>query len=185
MAAQPQTKPMNVMPPPQETPSEGYDDKIIVACKLPLAWVELQLERSREITEEGKFGSKTVTIWEKIGNVVRIRGTAYPAAQAPEGFPDRPEKIFGFAINRNVSKAFWDKFAEQKKDWPPLKNGFIFAFRKMEDVKARASEARAMLSGFEPMNPKGDPRSPKPLMGAISQLTVEEERGKNMPPPRD
>ena len=185
MAAQAQTKPINPMPGRQETPPEGYDEKVIVACKVPLPWLELQLEAQREHVETGKYGSKTTTIWEKVGDPVRIRGTAYPAAQAPEGFPDRPEKMFGFALNRNISKAFWDKFVEQKAEWPPIKNGFIFAFKRIEDVKARASENRGLLSGLEPMNPKDDARNPKPLMGSISKLTVEEERGKNMPPPRD
>lgn len=186
MAAQPQSKLDNTpnanRPAP---PPEGYDEKVIIACKVPLPWIDLQLCEPRDTVEQGKYGSKTVTVYERSGDIVRIRGTAYPAAQAPEGFPDRPEKMFGFAINRNISKAFWDEFARQYKDWPPVKNGFIFAFKKIEDIKAKASETRSILSGLEPMNPKGDPRNPKPLMGAITPLTVEEERGKNMPPPRD
>lgn len=169
------------LPPKQETPPVGYDEKVIVACKIPLAWIELQCERPRTITEEGKFGSKDVTIYEKSGPIVRIRGTAYPAAQPPEGFIDRPEKLFGYAINRDVSKTFWDEFAKQKAEWPPIKSGAIFAFRQIEDVKARASEMRNMLTGFEPMDPKGDARNPRPMNAALTPLTIEEERGKKMP----
>lgn len=179
----PARKSIDPLPPRQETPPEGYDEKVIVACKIPLPWVELHLDRQTTRTEEGQWGSKTIKIWERDPNapIVRIRGTAYPAAQPPEGFPDRPEKLFGFAINRNVSKAFWDAFVEQKKDWPPLKNGHIFAFKKLDDVRARASELRNLVSGFEPINPKGDDRNPKPVMGALSPITVEEERGRKMP----
>ena len=166
--------------PSQETPPEGYDEKVIVACKVPVAWIELQCERSRTITQMGKFGSEDVTIWEKVGQIVRIRGTAYPAAQPPEGFIDRPEKLFGFAINRHVSKAFWDEFVKQKAEWPPIKSGAIFAFKRAEDVKARASEMRGLLTGFEPMDPKGDSRNPKPMNAALTPLTVEEERGKKL-----
>lgn len=174
-------KPVDPMPPRQETPPQGYDEKVIVACKLPFAWVELQCERSREITEEGKFGSKTVTIWEKAGDIVRVRGTAYPAAQPPKGFIDRPEMLFGFAITRDVSKKFWDEFAAQKADWPPMRSGAIFAFKDSASVKAKASELRNLTTGFEPMNPDKDDRNPKPVMGNVSQISTEEERARSMP----
>jgi hypothetical protein len=168
--------------PAQDTPAKDYDEKVIVACKVPLSWLELQLEHPRTIVEEGKFGSKEVTVWEKSGDIVRVRGTAYPSGQPPEGFIDRPEKMFGYAITRDVvTKKFWDEFCKQKAGWPPLKNGFIFAFRSMEDVKARARENQGLKSGFEPMDPKGDTRNPKPMNGALTPLTVEEERGKKMP----
>ena len=180
MAAQPQSKPINPMPGRQETPPEGYDEKVIVACKLPFAWIELQCEKPTQVQQMGRNGQEEVTVYVKHGPIVRIRGTAYPAAQPPEGFIDRPEKLFGFAINRNVSKTFWDAFFEQKKDWPPIKSGAIFAFRRGEDVKARASEMRGLLTGYEPMDPKGDPRNPKPMNAALTPLTVEEERGKKL-----
>jgi hypothetical protein len=177
----PVRKPIDPMPPRQETPPQGYDEKVIVACKLPFAWIELQCEEPKSRTIQGKYGTETVTVYEKKGDIVRIRGTAYPAAQPPEGFIDRPEKLFGYAINRNVSKAFWDEFARQKADWPPIKNGFIFAYKSPEDVKARARELQGLMSGFEPMNPKGDVRNPRPMNGALTPLTVEDERGKKMP----
>ncbi len=166
--------------PSQETPPEGYDEKVIVACKLPFAWIELQCEELQEVQQMGRNGQESVKIWVKTGQIVRIRGTAYPAAQPPEGFIDRPEKLFGFAINRNVSKTFWDAFYKQKAEWPPIKSGAIFAYKKAEDVKARASEMRGLLTGFEPMDPKGDGRNPKPMNAALTPLTVEEERGKKM-----
>jgi len=166
--------------PSQETPPDSYDEKVIVACKLPFAWVELQCEKPMEIDEMGPTGSKKITINVKTGTIVRIRGTAYPAAQPPEGFIDRPEKLFGYAINRNVSKTFWDEFAKQKAEWPPIKSGAIFAFKRPEDVKAKASEMRGLLTGFEPMDPKGDARNPKPMNAALTPLTVEEERGKKL-----
>jgi hypothetical protein len=184
MTAQPARKPIDpnlTKVPSQETPPEGYDEKVIVACKIPQAWVELQCEKLTEVSQMGRNGSEKVQVWVKHGQIVRVRGTAYPAAQPPEGFIDRPEKMFGFAITRNVSKKFWDEFAEQKKDWPPLANRAIYAYRKMEDVKAVASEMRGLLTGFEPMDPKGDARNPKPMNGALTPLTIEEERGKKMP----
>lgn len=181
MTAQPARKPMNTLPPNQETPPEGYDEKVTVACKIPLAWIELQCEKMTKVQQMGRNGQEEVFVYVKHGPIVRIRGTAYPAAQPPEGFIDRPEKLFGYAITRNVSSKFWDDFSKQKADWPPLASGAIFAYRKNEDVKARASEMRGLLTGFEPMDPKGDPRNPKPMNGALTPLTIEEERGKKMP----
>lgn len=184
MTAQPARKPIDpnlTKVQSQETPPEGHDEKVIVACKIPQAWIELQCEKLQSVQQMGRNGAETVEIWVKHGQIFRVRGTAYPAAQPPEGFIDRPEKLFGYAITRGVSKTFWDKFAEQKKDWPPLASGAIFAYRKNEDVKARASEMRSLLTGFEPMDPKGDARNPKPMNGALTPLTIEEERGKKMP----
>jgi hypothetical protein len=184
VTAQPARKPIDpnlTKLPLQETPAEGYDEKVIVACKIPQAWIELQCEEMQSVSQMGRNGAENVDIWVKSGQIVRVRGTAYPAAQPPEGFIDRPEKLFGFAITRGVSKTFWDKFAEQKKRWPPLASGAIRAFRKSEDVKAYASEMRGLLTGFEPMDPKGDARNPKPMNGALTPLTIEEERGKKMP----
>lgn len=166
--------------PSQETTPEGYDEKVIVACKVPVAWLELQCEKLQEVQQMGRNGQETVKVWVKHGTIVRIRGTAYPAAQPPEGFIDRPEKLFGYAINRNVSATFWNEFVKQKADWPPIKSGAIFAFKRAEDVKARASEMRGLLTGFEPMDPKGDARNPRPMNAALTPLTVEEERGKKL-----
>jgi hypothetical protein len=151
-----------------------------VACKLPFAWIELQCEASKEFTEEGRFGAKKVTIWHKCGDIVRIRGTAYPTAQPPEGFAPRPEMMFGYTINRNVSKKFWDEFSKQKADWPPIRSGAIFAFRQMDDVKAKAREMQGFSTGFEPMDPKGDSRNPKPMRADLTPLTMEEDRAKRM-----
>lgn len=173
-------KPINPLPPRQETPPQGYDEKVIVACKLPFAWHECQCEKPTTVQQMGRNGQEDVTVWVKYGQIVRIRGTAYPASQPPEGFIDRPEKSFGYALTRNVSKKFWDEFSKQKADWPPIANGLIFAYRSMDDVKARASEMQELVSGFEPMNPKGDPRNPKPMNAALTPLTVEEERGKKL-----
>ncbi len=59
--------------------------------------------------------------------------------------------IGGYALTY-VPKEFWDKWAAQNRDFPPLKNGFLIAFEKLDTVEGIAKEKVDVMSGMEPFN---------------------------------
>lgn len=64
--------------------------------------------------------------------------------------------IGGYALTY-VPKDFWDKWAAQNKDFPPLKAGFLIAFEKQDTVEGIAREKVDVMSGMEPFNPDRPP----------------------------
>lgn len=160
-------------------PSEGNEvaprragAKVTVACKIGVAWLEMQLQEKRRINENTQTGVKEVDIWVKTGNVIRVRGTAYPRGTPPTGFAPPPEMFLGAALTRNIDKDFWDAWVEQNKRNPIVVNRMIFAYEDIEDVRAMSRETESMLSGLEPLNPvtSQDARIPKPTNKSVSRL---------------
>ena len=155
-------------------------ETVTVACKVSVPWIDLQLCKPMQVSEQTMNGSKEVTMFYKDGPVIRIRGTAYPVGQTPEGFPEKPERLFGYALTRNIPKDWWDEFTKQYAKWPYLQNGLVYAFANLDDGRAQAKEQRAFTSGLEPINPKGDPRSPRPISEGMDPIETEEHRAKKM-----
>ena len=151
---------------------------VSVACKLGIAWLDIQACVKTVVQENTQTGPRDKDMWQKSGPIHRIRGTAYPAGAIPDGFFDRPEMIAGHAITRNVPRKLWDTWFEQNAQSDMVRNGLIFAFVGMDDIKARSREMENVPSGLEPikrgrMGPEGeediiDPRLPKPSIGGLS-----------------
>ena len=148
--------------------------KVTVASKLPMA-LELQLCDKRTTQVRNGNNSWNEEVFVKSGKIVTINGTAYPAGQPPEGMPDRPSMIAGAALTPGVDKAFWDAWLAQNKDTPMVKNGMVFAHEKIDAVKGKARDAKNVLSGLDPINPKGDRRMPRKLKGKVGSITVGED----------
>ena len=146
---------------------------VTVACKLGVAWYDIQLCKIEDKFEQNMQGGRQIKEAIRIGNVVRLRGTAYPRGTPPEGFPPAPLIIGGAAMNPGVPKDFWDAWKEQHALDPLVVNGFIFAHESQDHVAGFARETASKLSGLEPVNPKdpkGDPRMPKPTRAEISPV---------------
>jgi hypothetical protein len=135
--------------------------KVIVACKLGVAYYDIQLCRIDEKFEQNMQGGRTVKEATRIGSVVRLRGTAYPRGTPPAGFPDRPEIVNGAALTRGIDKEWFDVWMEQHKLDPLVMNKMIFAAETDDAIRGESAELSKFLSGLEPVNPKGDPRIPK------------------------
>lgn len=154
---------------------------VTVACKFPTG-VVLQLCVKEDYLEEGLNGSRMRVRYSKSGATHLARGPAAPVGQIPRGY-QRPEVVGGYALTRNIPAEFWDAWLEQNKDNPLVVNHMIMAHGKRSTVVGEAREQRAILSGFEPMNPDGDPRMPKPLLGQVGDVeTADEMAGRQQLP---
>ena len=142
--------------------------KVTVASKLPMSLL-LQICSSRTETRRDR-----ATIWQeevffKTGPVVVIRGTAYPNGEVPEGMPERPRMVAGYALTPGVDEDWWNTWVEQNAEFPAVKAGLVFAFPKMDAIIGCAKEHRDLDSNLGPLRPardgnqETDPRMPRKL----------------------
>ncbi len=124
---------------------------VTVACKIGVPWLDLQLCEEREISENTQTGPRQIKQWVKTGKIVRLRGTSYPRGQTPDGFPDRPEMLNGYALTRNVPREFWERWLAQNARAPYVESRMIFAHEAVADIKAQSSDHVKDLSGIEPI----------------------------------
>jgi hypothetical protein len=152
--------------------------KVTVACKLGVAYLNIQLCKIVEKFEQNMQGGRTIKEANRVGEVVRLRGTAYPRGTPPDGFPERPTIVAGAALNRGIDKDFWDAWVEQNKLNPLVMNGMIFAYEDEASVAAKARELVKELSGLDPINPKNDSRITKSTRSDVSNIETEDSRAK-------
>lgn len=157
-----------------EKPKGSAGAKVTVACKIGVGWFQLQLCRLDTVDEQTQTGVRQVKKWTRTGQIVRVRGTAYPRGTPPEGFPERPQMIHGAALTPGIDKDFWDQWVEQNRLNPVVVNGLIFAHEAPADIAAQAAELKDVTSGLDPINPKGDKRMPKSSRPDVSNVATEE-----------
>lgn len=158
-------------------------EKVTVACKIGVAWIQLQLCQPKQVDEVTQTGIRTVTQWFRTGNIVRVRGTSYPRGTVPEGFIDRPEMIGGYALTHNVDREFYEQWKKQNSKSDMVLNDMIFAAPR-DQIKGYCLERKSLLSGLEPLmqakkiNGKlvQDPRAPRSMRGEVSNVQIEESR---------
>lgn len=147
---------------------------VVVASKLPMN-LELQNCAPKEARITGQFGSTVETVMVKTGDVVLIRGTGYPRGQVPKGYPKAPHiNEAGFAVTRNVPYDFWETYVAQNRDADLIRNGLLTAEVDLDSLDDKTADFAGLNSGLEPVNPDGDPRSPKPLMPLIGDVETAE-----------
>lgn len=134
---------------------------VVVACKLGIAWYEIQLNQIVPKFEQNMQGGRTVNEAIRVGPVVRLRGTAYPRGTPPDGFPPPPIVVGGAALNYGVDKEWFDEWLKQHRQDPLVMNKLIFAHQSDDVVRGAAKDMASLQSGLEPVNPKGDERIPK------------------------
>ena len=153
---------------------------VTVACKIHIPWFELRLCEKRQVKEQSLTGERVVDQYVPSGDVVRVRGVAYPSGTVPEGFGDKPRMLMGYALTEGVPRAFWEKWSEQYKLAPFVKSGMIFAFDNGDEAKIFAKENVDVLSGLEPIHRKGkvldDKRIGRPSHGAVAPIEPDVER---------
>lgn len=153
--------------------SEVAGAKVIVACKIGVPYIDLQLCEMVEVSEETQTGPRKRMQGRRSGNVVRIRGTAYPRGAMPSEFPAPPIMADGAALNYGIDKAWFDEWLDQNKRSSFVTNNLIFAHESEDRVRGQAREQAAILSGLEPINPKKDQRIKafaKPTREEISDI---------------
>jgi hypothetical protein len=154
--------------------------KVTVGLKLGVAYFDIQLCRIEDKFEQNMQGGRTVKEAVRVGNKVRLRGTAYPRGTVPDGFPDRPKIVGGAALNYGIDKDFWDAWVEQNRLNPLVVNGMIFAHEIEDHVVGQAKETADVLSGLEPIDPKNrkDSRIPRSTRTDLTNVETEESRAK-------
>lgn len=149
---------------------------VTVACKLGVAYYDIQHCRPEQVYENTQTGPREITQHKRVGLVVRLRGTAYPRGTPPEGFPEKPTIVGGAALNRGIDKDWFDAWLEQNKRNPLVMSRMIFAHENEDHVRGEAKDLSSFLSGLEPVNPKKDVRMPKSTNAAVSEVETEESR---------
>jgi hypothetical protein len=135
--------------------------KVTVACKLGVAFYDIQLCEIVDKFEQNMQGGRMVKEANRVGNVVRLRGTAYPRGTPPKGFYAPPEIMNGAALTRGVDKEWFDAWIKQHARDPIVMNKMIFAAETDDALRGESAELSKFLSGLEPVNPGKDARIPK------------------------
>lgn len=152
----------------------GSSKYVTVACKIGVPWIDYEVCELTEIDENTQTGSRKTKMWIRTGEIARIRGTAYPRGEPPEGFPDKPRFVLGYALTPNILRATWEKIVEQRVKAPEFKSGMVFAFERDEDIKSKAKDLEKQLSGLEPLQRTKDEitdkRVPKSINSGISPV---------------
>ena len=147
---------------------------VTVACKIGLPWIDFEVCEPRTVMENTQTGAREVKQYFRTGKIVRVRGTAYPRGEAPEGYPEKPQLVVGYALTRNVPREVWETIAEQHSKAPYFTSGMIRAFASEADVRSYAKDYEAELSGLEPVQRSKDEltdaRIPRSVNGAVSAV---------------
>lgn len=144
--------------------------KCYVGFKVGIAWLDLQLSELVEKDEQTQTGIRRIKEAVRLPGIVRIRGTSYPRGTPPEGFPEKPMIVSGCAITPNVDKDFMRKWLELNAPSPMVLNRMIFIADTEQEAIDIARELAGDLSGFDPVNPKNDPRVPKSANKFVGEL---------------
>lgn len=135
-----------------DTPSTAT---VTVASKMPMDFT-LKLYDFIERHEPVMGGGvRTYKIAEHRRNTKSfvIQGNSWAQNKGPH-----QELQFGFAITRDIPKAFWDEWVEQNKEADYIVSGMIFAFGDVASTKAKAREMEEERSGLERLDPKKLPK---------------------------
>jgi hypothetical protein len=153
----------------------GFSKTVTVACKIGVPWIDYEVCKPVEVAENTQTGTRMVKQWIRTGKVARIRGTAYPRGEPPEGFPEKPRFVLGYALTPNIDRSIWETIVEQRQLAPEFANGMVFAFEREEDIRSKAKDYQKQLSGFEPIARNKDEildtRLPKPISKGVSGVS--------------
>lgn len=146
---------------------------VIVACKLGVRAFQMQLCQVVEKFQQDMQGGRYVKEAIRVGDVVEIRGTAYPRGTPPKGFPPAPLIVDGAALNFGIDADFFEKWLKQNELNPIVMNRMVFAHESRDHVEGVAREMKNEKSGLDPIDPgdRNDPRLPRSgRKGEVSEI---------------
>jgi hypothetical protein len=162
---------------PQRVPSPAVGftrgkrsgDTVYVACKIPHGLI-LRVFEPEVVAELQRDGSsKDVKRWIPVPEAqFVIQGPWF--ASAGQAYNKNNGAVVqllpgGYAITEGCPKDTWDKWYEQNKGTPLVKNGIIFAHKERQSVVDEARKRAKVESGLEPI----DPANPGAKMGGIDR----------------
>ncbi|HEY6030503.1 MAG TPA: hypothetical protein VIU44_08070 [Gaiellaceae bacterium] len=147
-------------------------ETVTVACKFPPGILIRGFRKKTRTVQVLGGGQRDESFFEPDGREVMIYGNA-----RPHGGEYRTRVVAGFALTQNVPKDLWDDWRAANKDLPAVKNGLIFAYGStaLAADAAKAPDNRKLRSGLEPLDPKGDPRRPRPLNNRVGEITTRDD----------
>jgi hypothetical protein len=164
---------------PAKPPAAKPAATVVVCSKLPQD-LELQLTTFREVRIPGRNGDVIERQGFKAGKTYFIHGTAYPAGQAPKGYPRRPHDADGYALTYGIPADFWNDWEEMNRETDMVRNRVVFAMPDVDAACAMAAENVDVNSGLDPLV-EGDVRNPKPINGAVAKITADGESMSSRP----
>lgn len=150
----------------------------MVACKLPNGIVlqNCVMEDVNEPVMGGGF--KIIKQARRLPETHVLAGARVPAGRIAAG--DAPLLIGGYAITTGIPKDFWERWVAANGDSDIVQGGFVFAFEREADLRARAKDGADLETGLEPIRPtqvdkegriigKVDPRMGRAVTGSTAQ----------------
>lgn len=145
-------------------------ETVTVACKLPNGlFVDLG-----EKTEKAGTGRDAQMVVIEPGKTIKLNGSSHPNA------------VGGYGFTAEVDADLFKDWMERYKDFPPVKNGFIFYHADGRSARAQAREMAEKKSGLEfldPEDPLGD-GSIKPEDETKKTLEKNKAEPKGKPEPK-
>ncbi len=128
---------------------------VVVASKMPMDFI-LRLHEFTTKTEPVMGGGvREFKIAEPKRGVKAfvVQGNSFPQNKGAH-----QQISFGYAITRDIPKAFWDEWLDQNKDADYVVNGMIFAHDTDSSTMSEAKEKEAEKSGLERLDPSNLPK---------------------------
>lgn len=157
-------------------------ETVTVACRLPTGLVcdvvdmesfkaaipRMEARQPYHVARKGRF---------------RLRGyqEARRADSAGTIETEARNVIGGYGLTSNVPKDLWEEWLAQNADYPPVKNGLIFAHTQRRSAETYATEHAELKSGFDALNPENPDGKAKEAQG----LRIKPENYQGMPPIKD
>lgn len=146
---------------------------VTVACKFPPGLI-LQLQKPTTIQVPLMGGGfREVQEFHRVGDPVYIRGPAEAQGTVPKGYI-RPQIESGYAMTHGVDAAFFEEWLKQNAGTDLVRNKVVLAAPAGSEISAQARDNEARVTGFEPVNPDGDWRVPKPLNPGVDPIKTAE-----------
>lgn len=145
-------------------------ETVVVACKMPNGIVMRGFRQKTRVVQVLGGGQRDEKFFEPDGREITILGCSRPV-----GGEFRTRVVAGFALTQGVPKDLWDQWSEANAESDLVRNGLIFAYASTAETADAAKDARKVRSGLEPLDPKGDPRRPRPLNARVSQIATRDD----------
>jgi hypothetical protein len=139
--------------------------------------VVLHVDAMQNVRVTGQFGSVVEEQYSPgTGDkAVMIFGKQRPRGEVPEGYKV-PEMMNGCALTRGVDAELWDAWKEQVLKGPgigdAIRNGLLSAYGDEPSLRDGTKDQKDVLSGLGPLDPKNDPRLPKPLNSSVGRIEI-------------
>lgn len=155
-------------PKPARRNAAAGGDTVTVACSLPngLMIQVYDVEEIESVLPNGRVVKENVSTLNYAAGQVQLNGTAIDyAALAAGQVPDyRVIKGAvlgtGYALTPGVPRSLWEHWLHQNASSPLVLNRIVFAAGTEARAADEAREYKDLRSGFQGLNPAGDPRVP-------------------------